>query len=331
MNFKVFSMTFAKKALIFASLALVGAGGAASARERLNAAGATFPDNIYSRWFSQLAKSGGPKVNYQSVGSGAGRKAFLDETVSFAASDDAISARDKAKVSRGVLQIPTVGGTIALGYNKPGCTLKLTQKQAVSVFMGSISDWKELGCAAGKITVAHRSDGSGTTAAFADSMQAFSKEWTLGTAKTLNWKVGVGGKGNEGVAGIIETTPGTIGYINQSYVKGAIKAAAVQNKAGQFVLPSFKSGQIALSGVTVDADLAGTNPNPSASGAYPIATLTYLLVYRTGNGSKTDALKQTINYMLSDKAQAQADDLGYVPLSEGIQAKAKAAVNKISN
>jgi phosphate transport system substrate-binding protein len=324
-------MTFAKKALIVGSLAVLTAGGAASARERMNAAGATFPENIYSRWFSQLAKSGGPKVNYQSVGSGAGRKAFLDETVSFAASDDPISARDKAKVSRGVLQIPTVGGTIAIGYNKPGCTLKLTQKQAVSVFMGSISDWKELGCAAGKITVAHRSDGSGTTAAFADSMQAFSKEWTLGTAKTLNWKVGVGGKGNEGVAGVIQTTPGSIGYVNQSYVKGAIKAAAVQNKAGQFVLPSFKSGQIALSGITVDADLAGTNPNPSASGAYPIATLTYLLVYRTGNGSKTDALKQTINYMLSDKAQAQADDLGYVPLSEGIQAKAKAAVNKISN
>ena len=323
-------MTFAKKALIVGSLAVLTAGGAASARERLNAAGATFPDNIYSRWFSQLAKSGGPKVNYQSVGSGAGRKAFLDETVSFAASDDPISARDKAKVSRGVLQIPTVGGTIAIGYNKPGCTLKLTQKQAVSVFMGSISDWKELGCAAGKITVAHRSDGSGTTAAFADSMQAFSKEWTLGTAKTLNWKVGVGGKGNEGVAGIIQTTPGSIGYVNQSYVKGAIKAAAVQNKSGQFVLPSFKSGQAALSGITVDADLAGTNPNPSASGAYPIATLTYLLVYRTGNGSKTDALKQTINYMLSDKAQAQADDLGYVPLSEGIQAKARAAVNKIS-
>ncbi len=323
-------MTFAKKALIVGSLAVLAAGGAASARERLNAAGATFPDNIYSRWFSQLAKSGGPKVNYQSVGSGAGRKAFLDETVSFAASDDPISARDKAKVSRGVLQIPTVGGTIAIGYNKPGCTLKLTQKQAVSVFMGSISDWKELGCAAGKITVAHRSDGSGTTAAFADSMQAFSKEWTLGTAKTLNWKVGVGGKGNEGVASIIQTTPGSIGYVNQSYVKGAIKAAAVQNKSGQFVLPSFKSGKAALSGITLDGDLAGSNPNPSASGAYPIATLTYLLVYRTGNGSKTDALKATVNYMLSDKAQAQADDLGYVPLSEGIQAKAQAAVNKIS-
>jgi len=322
-------MTFAKKALIFGSLALLGANSAAFARDRLNAAGATFPDKIYSRWFADLANSGGPKVNYQAVGSGAGRKAFIDETVSFAASDDPISAKDKAKVSRGVVQIPTVGGTIALGFNKPGCSLKLTQKQVVSVFMGSIDDWKDLGCSAGKITVVHRSDGSGTTAAFADSMMAFSKEWTLGSAKSLNWKVGVGGKGNEGVAGVVETTPGSIGYMSQAFVKGAIKAAAVQNKAGQFVLPGYKSGKAALSGITLDSDLAGGNPNPSASGAYPIATLTYLLVYRTGNGAKTDSIKQVINYMLSDKAQAQADDLGFVPLSEGIQAQAKAAVNKI--
>ena len=323
-------MTFAKKALIFASLALVGAGGAASARDRLNAAGATFPENIYSRWFSQLAKSGGPKVNYQAVGSGTGRKAFIDETVSFAASDDPISAKDKAKVSRGVLQIPTVGGTIALGFNNPGCSLKLTQKQVVSIFMGSIDNWKDVGCSGGKITVVHRSDGSGTTAAFADSMMAFSKEWTLGSAKTLNWKVGVGAKGSDGVAASVASTPGAIGYMNQSFVKGAIKAAAVQNKAGQFVLPGYKSGKAALSGITVDGDLAGGNPNPSASGAYPITTLTYLLVYRTGNGAKTDSIKEVVKYMLSDKAQAQADDLGFVPLSEGIQAKAQAAVDKIS-
>jgi phosphate transport system substrate-binding protein len=323
-------MTFAKKALIVGSLAVLTASGAASAADRLNGSGATFPENIYSRWFSQLAKSGGPKVNYQGVGSGAGRKAFIDETVSFAASDDPISAKDKAKVSRGVVQIPTVGGTIAIGYNKPGCTLKLTQKQVVSIFMGSIDDWKQVGCSAGKIAVVHRSDGSGTTAAFADSMMTFSKEWTLGSAKTLNWKVGVGGKGNDGVAAAVASTPGAIGYLNQSFVKGAIKAAAVQNKAGQFVLPSFQSGKAALSGITLDGDLAGSNPNPTASGAYPIATLTYLLIYRTGNGSKTDAIKAMVNYMLSDKAQDQADNLGYVPLSEGIQAKARAAVNKIS-
>ena len=117
--------------------------------------------------------------------------------------------------------------------------------------------------------------------------------------------------------------------MNQSFVKGAIKAAAVQNKAGQFVLPGYKSGKAALSGITLDSDLAGGNPNPSASGAYPITTLTYLLIYRTGNGAKTDSIKAVVNYMLSDKAQAQADDLGFVPLSEGIQAKAQAAVNLI--
>ena len=296
---------------------------------RLNIAGATFPETIYTRWFSNLAKSGGPKVNYQAIGSGGGRKAFIDQTVALGATDDPISDKDRTKVSRGVVQIPTVGGTIAIAYNNPACKLKLTQKQAVSVFMGSINNWKELGCSAGKITVAHRSDGSGTTAAFTESMQAFSKEWTLGSAKSVNWKVGVGGKGNDGVAGILATTPGSIGYLNQSFVKGNLKAAALQNKSGEFVLPSYASGAKALNGIVLNKNLAGQDPNPSAKGAYPIATLTYILAYRTGNGAKTDAIKSVINYMLSDKAQALADDLGYVPLKDAIQAKAQAAVNQI--
>jgi phosphate transport system substrate-binding protein len=281
------------------------------------------------RWFSNLAKAGGPKVNYQATGSGAGRKSFIDETVSLGATDDPIKDKDRAKVSRGVVQIPIVGGTIAIAYNNPGCKLKLTQKQAVSVFMGSIDNWKELGCSGGKIITAYRSDGSGTTAAFTESMQSFSSEWTLGTAKSVNWKVGVGGKGNDGVAGIIATTPGSIGYVNQSFVKGKLKAAAVQNKSGEFVLPSYASGAKALNGIVLDKNLAGQDPNPAAKGAYPIATLTYLLAYKTGNGSKTDAIKETLNYMLSDKAQLLADDLGYVPLKDGIQAKAQAAVNQI--
>ena len=131
-------------------------------------------------------KSGGPKVNYQGIGSGGGRKAFINETVAFGASDDPISEKDIKSVSRGVVQIPTVGGSIAVAYNKSGCSLKLTQKQVVSVFMGSINNWKQLGCADGKITVVHRSDGSGTTAAFTESLQSFSKEWTLGNGKSVN-------------------------------------------------------------------------------------------------------------------------------------------------
>ena len=171
--------------------------------------------------------------------------------------------------------------------------------------------------------------GSGTTAAFTESMQAFSKEWTLGTGKSVDWKVGVGGKGNDGVSGILATTPGSIGYINQSFVKGNLKAAAVQNKSGEFVYPNYQSGTKALNGIVLDKNLAGQDPNPSAKGAYPIATLTYLLAYKTGNGAKTDAIKQTLNYMLSDKAQSLADDLGYVPLKDAIQAKAQSAVKQI--
>jgi phosphate transport system substrate-binding protein len=316
------------KSLLAAGIFIVPTAALASPA-RLNIAGATFPEGIYVRWFGNLAKAGGPKVNYQATGSGAGRKSFIDETVTLGATDDPIKDKDRAKVSRGVVQIPTVGGTIAIAYNNPSCKLKLTQKQAVSVFMGSIDDWKQLGCSGGKITVAHRSDGSGTTAAFTESMQAFSSEWTLGTGKSVNWKVGVGAKGNDGVAGILATTPGSIGYINQSFVKGNLKAAAVQNKSGEFVLPSYASGSKALNGIVLDKNLAGQDPNPAAKGAYPIATLTYLLAYRTGNGAKTDAIKETLNYILSDKAQALADDLGYVPLKDAIQAKAQAAVNQI--
>ena len=321
-------MTFLRKS--FSALLLAGlvGGTAAQAAVRLAGAGATFPDAIYQRWFSMLAKSG-IKVNYQAIGSGGGRKAFINETVAFGATDDAISQKDIKSVSRGVVQIPTVGGTIAVAYNKPGCTLKLTQKQVVSIFMGSIKNWKQLGCADGNITVVHRSDGSGTTAAFTDSLKAFSKEWTIGSGKSVNWKVGVGGKGNDGVAGTLTTTQGSIGYLNQAFVKGVLKAAAVQNKAGQFVLPNATSGAKALAGIKLDKNLAGGDPNPSASGAYPIATLTYILFYANGNGSKAEGIRQMITLMLSDKYQALADDLGYVPLRESIQAAAQKAVARI--
>lgn len=321
-------MTFLRKS--FSALLLAGlvGGPAAQAAVRLAGVGATFPDAIYQRWFSMLAKSG-IKVNYQAIGSGGGRKAFINQTVAFGATDDPISEKDIKKVSRGVVQIPTVGGSIAVAYNKPGCTLKLTQKQVVSIFMGSINNWKQLGCGDGSIRVVHRSDGSGTTAAFTESLQSFSKEWTLGSGKSVNWKVGVGGKGNDGVAGSLTTTQGSIGYVNQAFVKGVLKAAAVQNKAGQFVLPNATSGAKALAGIKLDKNLAGGNPNPSASGAYPIATLTYLLFYAKGNGSKAAGLREMITLMLSDKYQALADDLGFVPLRESIQAAAQKAVARI--
>ena len=322
-------MGLTKNALLAASLLALGAAGSVAAAPRLNGAGASFPAKIYQRWFSDLAKSGGPKVNYQAVGSGSGRKAFIDETVNFGASDDPMKKKDMAKVTRGVVQIPMVGGTIAFGYNYPGCDLKLTQEQAVKVAMGMVTDWKELGCKPGKMLWVHRSDGSGTTKAFTNSMEAFSDLWTLGTGKSVQWPAGVGAKGNAGVAGVIKKTEGAIGYVNQSYIQGKVVAAALQNKSGEFLKPSVDAGARALNGIQLDKDLAGKNPNPSAKGAYPIATLTWVLAYKTGNGENAKVVQDAFNYMLSDAAQSKAPSLGFVPLKGEILSKAKAAVKTI--
>jgi phosphate transport system substrate-binding protein len=318
-----------KKTLLIAA-ALLTAVSPATAASRLSGAGASFPAKIYTRWFSDLAKEGGPRVNYQAVGSGSGRKAFIDQTVNFGASDDPMKAKDIAKVTRGLVQIPMVGGTIAFGYNNPECNLKLTQQKAVEVAMGQVTNWSELGCDDKKLTWVHRSDGSGTTKAFTNSMQAFSKTWTLGTGKSVAWPKGVGGKGNAGVAGAIRNTDGAIGYVNQSYIKGEIKAAALQNLSGEYLKPSTESGAKALNGITLDENLAGKNPNPTAKGAYPIATLTWILAYEEGNGRNTKAIQKSLNYLLSDKAQAKAPSLGFVPLKGEILSKSRAAVKRIN-
>ena len=160
-------------------------------------------------------------------------------------------------------------------------------------------------------------------------MEAFSKTWTLGTGKSVKWPAGVGAKGNSGVAAVIKNRVGAIGYVNQSYIKGNVKAAALQNLSGEFLKPSVTAGATALNGITLDKDLAGKNPNPSAKEAYPIATLTWVLAYKTGNGASAAVVKEAFNYMLSNAAQDKAPSLGFVPLKGDILAKAKAAVNKI--
>jgi phosphate transport system substrate-binding protein len=313
---------------IFA-IGLLAAPTAALAGTTLNGAGATFPAPIYQRWFQDYARTSGNRVNYQSVGSGAGVRQFLAGTVDFGASDEPIKPAEAAKVKRGVVQIPMVGGTIAVAYNKPGCTLKLTQKQTVDIFAGRIKDWKALGCAAGPIRTVYRADGSGTTFAFTNSLDAFGG-WTAGVGKAVKWPTGIGAKGNEGVSGSIRQTPGSIGYVNTGFVKAnKLQAAAIQNKAGKFVLPTASSGSAALNGIKLDANLAGENPNPAGATAYPISTLTWVLAYKTGNGEKADDIRVALKYALSSKAQGIADDLGYVPLSGSILNKARIAVDRI--
>ena len=319
-----------KRLIAVAALAALTVPGCAEARTRLSGAGASFPSKIYQRWFADFAKEGGHRVNYQAVGSGSGRKAFLDETVDFGASDDPMKQGDIAKAKRGMVQIPMTGGTIAFGYNMPGCDLKLTQEQAVQVAIGEINNWSQVGCEDQAMTWVYRSDGSGTTASFTNSMKAFSKKWKLGTGKSVAWPVGIGNKGNAGVAGNIRTTPGAIGYVNQSYVKGEVRSAAIQNKNGEFITPSVESGSLALNGITLDENLAGTDPNPAAEGAYPIATLTWVLAYETGNGRKTEAIKTTLSTLLSENYQEKASVLGYVPLRGDILEKSRSAVDRIS-
>ena len=160
-------------------------------------------------------------------------------------------------------------------------------------------------------------------------MNEFSKKWKLGVAKSVSWPVGVGNKGNAGVAGVIRNTPGAIGYVNQSYVKGEVVAAALQNKNGEFVKPSVEAGALALNGITLDENLAGVNPNPEAKGAYPIATLTWVLAYETGNRRKTTAIKETLYTLLKREYQEKASVLGYVPLRGDILEKSRAAVERI--
>ena len=323
-------MTFAKKALILGTLAAIGAGATASAQNTLNGAGATFPAPFYQRAFAALARQG-IQVNYQSVGSGAGVRQFVAGTVDFGATDEPIKSSEVAKVKRGVVQFPAVGGTIAVAFNKADCkSLNLTQKQVADIFLGNITTWDQLRCGKGKLTVAHRSDGSGTTFAFTNSLSAFSSEWKskVGEGKSVKWPVGVGGKGNEGVAGIIQNTPGAIGYVNQAFVRGVVKAAAVQNRAGKFVLPNLKSGAAALNNIVLDANLAGEDPNPAGADSYPISTLTWILAYREGNGAKAGSIRKAMLNLLGP-GQNLADELGYVPLRGSILKQAKAAVGRI--
>ena len=297
----------------------------------INGAGATFPAPLYQRWFGDYAASTGNRVNYQSVGSGAGIRQFVAGTVDFAASDEPIKAKDAAKVKRGYVQIPMTGGTIAVAYNNPKCKLRLTQKQTVGVFQGDITNWKQLGCAGGAIKVVYRSDGSGTTFAFTSSLKEFGG-FRPGAGKSVNWPTGIGAKGNEGIAGVLSNTPGSIGYLSYSFVKNSktLQAASVQNKAGNFIQPSYKSGFAALNGIQLDPkDLSGEDFNPSAPNAYPISTLTWVLAYKEGNGAKAEAVRDALNYMLSGKAQLVADDMGYVPLAGSILNKARNKVKQI--
>ena len=296
----------------------------------LNGAGASFPAPIYQRWFKDYADKTGNQVNYQAVGSGAGVRQYKAGTTDFGASDKAVSDSKLAGISRPMVQIPMTGGAIAVAYNKPGCDLKLTQIQLAKIAYGTIQNWSEVGCGSGKMTWVHRSDGSGTTAGFTNSLSAFSPYWDIrvGRGKSVRWpgSNAVGAKGNSGIAGVIKNTPGAIGYLNYGYVKGSFQQAAIQNKAGNYVRANAETSAAGLSQINLDSNLRGTDANPAGANAFPIVSLTWILAEP---GHKTDDVKAALRYMLSEDAQSKSDSLGYVPLPEDLRQKSLAAVESL--
>ena len=320
MNFKALAAVAAATPL------MIACGSAEKTSFKLNGAGATFPAPLYNAWFASFAKETGNKVNYQALGSGAGVRQYTAKTVDFGASDGAVS---DAKQKLPMVHVPMTGGAIVPAYNYPGCDAKMTQTQLADVFLGKITNWSAFGCADKKIVTVWRSDGSGTTKGFTNSLSAFSPEWkkTVGTGKSVKWPVGIGGKGNSGVAGTIQNQLGSIGYLNYGYVNGGkFQQVALQNKAGNFVKANAETSAAGLSKIVLDDQLRGADPNPAGYNAYPIVSLTWILAYP----ESAPGVKETLRYMLSEKSQAKSDSLGYVPLPEDLRQKALAAVEVIN-
>ena len=324
---------------VLATLAAVAAGGTLVAcgsapesastftPQTLTAAGATFPAPLYQRWFQDYAAKG-HKVSYQAVGSGAGVRQFAAGTVDFGASDGAV--KDSKIPASGLVHIPMTGGAIVPAYNNPGCDAKMTQTQLADVFLGKITNWSAFGCADKSIKVVYRSDGSGTTKGFTNSLSAFSPEWKekVGSNKAVSWPVGVGAKGNSGVAAQIKQVDGAIGYLNYGYVSGGkFQQVALENKDGNYVTASAETSAAGLSKIVLDSKLRGADANPAGENAYPIVSLTWILAYP--EAPKNSAVKDTLRYMLSEEAQSKSDSLGYVPLPEDLRQKALAAVDTL--
>ena len=313
-------------AVIAATPLMVACGSSDNTTFKLNGAGATFPAPLYTRWFSDYNRQTGNKINYQAVGSGAGVRQYVAGTVDFGASDGAV--KDEKIPAGGMIQIPVTGGAIVPAYNNPGCDAKMTQTQLADVFLGNITNWSEFGCADKNITTVWRSDGSGTTKGFTNSLSAFSPEWKekVGTGKAVMWPVGMGGKGNSGVAAQIKNLDGAIGYLNYGYVSGGrFQQVALQNKAGNFVTANSETSAAGLAQIVLDDKLRGADANPAGTNAYPIVSLTWILAYPE---SKT-GVKETLRYMLSEEAQGVSDSLGYVPLPENLRQKSLAAVDTL--
>lgn len=312
----------------------------------LTGAGASFPAPLYASWFTDVNKKyPNLQINYQSVGSGAGVEQFIKSTVDFGASDVAMSDDEIKKVSadKGVILLPVTAGTIVLAYNLPDAPdIKLSRALYVDILLGKVKTWNDPQIAAANpgaklpnlpITVVYRSDGSGTTGVFTQHLSAVSPEWKskVGDGKSVNWPVGVGGKGNEGVTAQIQQTQGSLGYIEYGYAKqNNIKFAALENKAGNFIVDTEQSASKTLEAVTLPANLRAFITDPEGADSYPIVSYTWLLVYKKyPDAAKAKAVEAMIEYALTE-GQKIAPELGYVPLPPKVVTQVAAIADQIS-
>jgi len=334
-------LNFSRK--ILAVALLTGVSATASAQLMMNGAGATFPYPIYSKWFDEYAKvDPSVRFNYQSIGSGGGQKQILAQTVDFGASDGPMSDDNLAKAPGKLLHIPTVAGADAVAYNLPGNpALKLDADAIAGIFLGQIKKWNDPKITAlnpgatlpdQEILVVHRSDGSGTTYIWTDYLSKISPEWKtkVGTNTSVNWPTGIGGKGNEGVAGQIKQTPGALGYVELIYaVQNKMPYADVKNSAGNFVKPSLESVTAALATADIPDDFRFSMTNAPGKDAYPIAGATWLLVYQQQkDATKGKKLVEFLKWALTD-GEKMAKDLQYAPLPESVQQRVLKRIDEI--
>jgi len=336
-----------KKTLMgaMAGTVLMGASMVQAAGNSLNGAGATFPYPIYSKWFYEYNKANGTAINYQSIGSGGGIQQLTNGTVDFGASDAPMTDEQIAKVKTGVLHFPTVSGAVALAYNIPGVEngLRLTPEVLVGLYDGTITKWNDSKIAdinPGKtlpdlnVTVAHRSDGSGTTNIFTNYLTKVSTKWAeiAGFGTAVKWPVGVGGKGNEGVAGLITQIPGTIGYVELAYaIKNKLTYAHMKNKSGKYVEPTLASTTSAANGALkkMPADFRMMITNAPGEESYPICGFTWLLVNKSyADAEKGKAITDFLKWYLSE-GEGMAADLYYAPLPESLVVKVKSQIKQV--
>jgi phosphate transport system substrate-binding protein len=327
-----------------ALLACLVLAGVPARAQNINAAGATFPYPIYSKWFDEYHKLHPMvQINYQSIGSGGGIRQLSDKTVDFGASDGPMTDDQLKQAGGKILHFPTVLGADVPTYNIPGVTaeLKFTPEALAGIFLGKVTKWNDPSIASvnpgvklpkDDIIVVHRSDGSGTTYIWTDYLSKVSSDWKakVGTNTSVNWPVGLGGKGNEGVAGLVKQTPDSMGYVELIYaIQNNMPYGDVKNSSGAFIKASLASVSAAAAGAPIPDDFRVSITNAPGKDAYPISSFTWLLIpANIPDAAKRDAIKGFLTWMLTS-GQQDCEPLAYAKLPKEVVTREQKAIAMI--